>query len=154
MVACWGAFVGLLPPVFLTDEVESLDRRDSLYGGAVAVVCLIVPLIVIPVMTSTVVSAWTDRAVDAERQNLREERSAVHEAADRLADYYRQRGAAGPELSQLSSTALGSFVKAESVARGIRSGFRFLSLATGAIGLLIAGLLIVRPSKPLTPVTR
>ena len=43
---------------FLQDEVEGLDRRDSLYGGAVAVVFLIVPIVVIPNMTSTIVSAW------------------------------------------------------------------------------------------------
>ncbi len=35
MLACWGAFIGLIPPVFLTDEIEGLDpeghalrRRD------------------------------------------------------------------------------------------------------------------------------
>jgi drug/metabolite transporter superfamily protein YnfA len=25
MLACWGAFLGLVPPVFLTDEIEGLD---------------------------------------------------------------------------------------------------------------------------------
>src|SRR5262249_42196000 len=48
MVGCWGLFVGLFPPVFLQDEVEGLDRRDSLYGGAVAVVFLVVPIVVVP----------------------------------------------------------------------------------------------------------
>ena len=33
---------------FLQDEVEGLDRRDFLYGGAVAVVFLIVPIVVHP----------------------------------------------------------------------------------------------------------
>ena len=32
MLACWGAFLGLFPPVFLTDEIEGLDPRDALYG--------------------------------------------------------------------------------------------------------------------------
>ena len=62
MIGCWGLFVGLLPPVFLQDEVEGLDRRDSLYAGALAIVFLIVPIVIIPTMTSTIVSAWTDRA--------------------------------------------------------------------------------------------
>ena len=62
MIGCWGLFVGLFPPVFLQDEVEGLDRRDFLYGGALAVVVLIVPIVVIPTMTSTIVSAWSDRA--------------------------------------------------------------------------------------------
>ena len=30
MLACWGAFIGLIPPVFLTDEIEGLDPRDML----------------------------------------------------------------------------------------------------------------------------
>ena len=34
MIGSWGFFVGLFPPAFLQDEVEALDRRDSLYGGA------------------------------------------------------------------------------------------------------------------------
>src|SRR5439155_12260695 len=72
MIGCWGLFVGLFPPVFLQDEVEGLDRRDAQYGGAIAVVFLIVPIVVIPTMTGTVVSAWTDRALDAQRVNLAE----------------------------------------------------------------------------------
>src|SRR5439155_11937028 len=60
MLGCWGLFVGLLPPAFLTDEVEALDRRDSLYGAALAVVFLVVPLLTIPTMMSTVVSEWSD----------------------------------------------------------------------------------------------
>ena len=27
MLACWGAFLGLFPPVFLTDEIEGLDLQ-------------------------------------------------------------------------------------------------------------------------------
>ena len=64
MVGCWGLFVGLFPPVFLQDEVEGLDRRDFLYGGALAIVALAVPIVIIPTMTSTIVSAWSDRALD------------------------------------------------------------------------------------------
>src|SRR5262245_56818898 len=81
MLAVWGAFVGLLPPVFLTDEMEVLDPRDMLYAGALAIICLVIPLLMVPLLTQTVVSEWTDRAVDAQRQNLREERPAVRDAA-------------------------------------------------------------------------
>src|SRR5262245_57475727 len=99
MVGCWGLFVGLFPPAFLQDEVEGLDRRDSRYGGAVAVVFLIVPIVVVPTMTSTIVSAWADRAADAQRLNLRENDPELQEASARIADYYRQHGVSGPELS-------------------------------------------------------
>jgi hypothetical protein len=37
MLACWGAFLGLFPPAFLTDEIEGLNPRDFLYAGALAV---------------------------------------------------------------------------------------------------------------------
>jgi MFS family permease len=149
MVGCWGLFVGLFPPAFLQDEVEGLDRRDSLYGGAVAVVFLVVPIVVVPTMTSTIVSAWTDRAADAQRMNVRENRPEVQEASARVADYYRQRGVSGPELSQATSTVLGGFVKTEAVAHGIQSGLRFLSLVVGGVGLLVTALLAgSRAAKP------
>jgi hypothetical protein len=141
MIGCWGVFVGLFPPSFLQDEVEALDRRDSLYGGAVAVVFLVLPLVIIPSVTSTIVSAWTDRALDAERLNLSRNRPEVEESAARVTDYYRQRGVAGPELSQMTSTVLGGFVKTEAVALGIQSGLRLLSLIVGGVGLLVLVLL-------------
>jgi hypothetical protein len=92
-------------------------------------------------MTSTIVSAWADRAADAERMNVRENRPEVQESSARVADYYRQRGVEGPQLSQMTSTVLGGFVKAEAVAHGIQSGLRFLSLFVGASGLLVTALL-------------
>jgi MFS family permease len=141
MVGCWGLFVGLFPPAFLQDEVEGLDRRDSLYGGAVAVVFLIVPIVVVPTLTSTIVSAWADRAADAERMNLRENRPEIQDASARVADYYHQRGVSGAELSQMTSTVLGGFVKTEAVAHGIQSGLRFLSLVVAGVGLLVTTLL-------------
>jgi MFS family permease len=141
MIGCWGLFVGLFPPAFLQDEVEGLDRRDSLYGGAVAVVFLIVPIVVIPTMTSTIVSAWSDRALDAERLNLQQNRPEVEAATARVADYYHQRGVAGQEASQMASTVLGGFVKTEAAAHGIQSGLRFLSLMVGGIGLVVTALL-------------
>jgi MFS family permease len=141
MIGCWGLFVGLFPPAFLQDEVEGLDRRDSLYGGAVAVVFLVAPMVVVPAMTSTIVSAWADRAADAQRMNLRQNRPEVEESSARVTDYYRQRGVSGPELSQMTSTVLGSFVKSEAVAHGIQSGLRFLSLVVGGLGLLVTALL-------------
>jgi MFS family permease len=142
IIGCWGLFVGLFPPAFLQDEVEGLDRRDSLYGGAVAVVFLIVPIVVIPTMTSTVVSAWADRAADAQRMNLRENSPELQESSARIADYYRQRGVGGPELSQMTSTVLGSRVKSDAVTHGIQSGLRFLSLTVGGVGLLVTSMLV------------
>jgi hypothetical protein len=141
MMACWGLFLGLLPPSFLQDEVEDLDRRDSLYAGALAVVALIVPIIVIPTVTSTTVSAWTDRALDAERLNVSENRPEVQDSSARVADYYTQRGVEGPEVSQMTSTVVGAFVKTEAVAQGIQRGLQFLSLTIGALGLLVTALL-------------
>jgi MFS family permease len=141
MMASWGLFVGLFPPAFLQDEVEGLDRRDSLYGGALGVVFLVVPIVVIPTMTSTIVSAWTDRALDAQRLNLRENRPEVQESSARVADYYRQRGVGGPELSHMTSTVLGGLAKGESVAHGIQSGLRFLGLFVAGAGLLVTALL-------------
>jgi len=148
MMGSWGLFVGLIPPVFLQDEVEGLDRRDFLYGGAVAVVFLILPLVVVPTMTNTVISVWTDRAVDAQRLNLRQNRPEVEEATERVTDYYRQHGMDAPEASQAASTVLANFVKAESMARGIQAGFRFLSMTVGGLGLLATALLVYcRPSR-------
>ncbi len=146
MIGCWGLFVGLFPPSFLQDEVEGLDRRDFLYGGAVAVVFLIVPIVVVPSMTNTIVSAWADRAADAQRMNLRENSPELQETSARVADYYRQRGVEGPELSQKTSTVLGSSVKSDAVAHGIRSGLRFLSIIVGGLGLLVTALLFL-PAK-------
>jgi MFS family permease len=141
VIGCWGLFVGLLPPAFLTDEVEALDKRDALYGGALAVVFLVLPLATVPTMTSTIVSDWSDRALDAERLNLRAERPAVQEAGARVADYFHQRGVAGPELSQQTGTVLGTFAHLESVARGVQAGFGFLSVFTGGVGVLVGILL-------------
>src|SRR5262249_13533646 len=86
MICCCGLFIGLFPPAFLEAEVEGLDRRDSLYGGAVAVVFLVVPMVVVPTMTSTIVSVWTDRALDAQRLNLQPNRPEVEESSARVAD--------------------------------------------------------------------
>jgi hypothetical protein len=139
MIGCWGIFVGLFPPSFLQDEVDALDPRDFALGGALAVVCLVVPFIVVPTMTSTIVSAWTDRAFDAERLNLRENRPAVAESSARVADYYAQRGVGGPERAQLASTVLGTSVHLEAASQGIQVGLRFLSAIVGGLGLLVTG---------------
>jgi len=142
MMGCWGLFVGLLPPAFLQDEIEGLDRRDALYAGALAVVCLVVPLIVIPTATSVAVSEWTDRAFDVERENVRENDPAVQGALSRTADYYSQRGVEGPELAQMSSTVLGGYVKTEAASEGIQRGLQLLSVGIGGIGLVVTGLLV------------
>jgi hypothetical protein len=138
VLACWGACIGLFPPVFLTDEVEGLSPKDMMYAGALAVVGLIVPLVTIPTMTGTVIKAWSDRALDVYRANLSENRPPVAEASGRVADYYRQRGLAGAELQRETSTVLGTFAAVESVAVGFRQGFRFLSLAVLGLGLTVA----------------
>jgi MFS family permease len=141
VLACWGAFLGLIPPVFLTDEVEGLNPKDFLYAGALAVLGLVVPIITVPTATGTVIKAWSDRAEDTYRLNLSTNRPPVVEAADRVADYYRQRGLSGPALQQETGTVLGGFAKLESVAAGFQWGLRFLSLMTLTLGLPVALLL-------------
>ena len=138
ILACWGAFVGLIPPVFLTDEVEGLNPKDGLYAGALAVVALVVPIITVPTATGTVVKEWSDRALDVYRLNLRENRPPVEQASARVADYFHQRGLSGSGLQQETSRVLGGFVTLESVAHGFRSGLRFLSLMMLTLGLVIA----------------
>jgi hypothetical protein len=75
--------------------------------------------------------------------NLHENDPELQEASARIADYYRQRGVSGPELSQMTSTVLGSGVKGQAVAYGIQRGFCFLSLFVGSVGLLVTALLMV-----------
>ena len=128
MLACWGAFLGLIPPVFLTDEIEGLDPKDMLYAASIGIVGLVVPIITVPTATGTVIKAWSDRALDVYRLNLRENRPAVEQASARVADYFHQRGLSGAGLQQETSRVLGGFATLESVAHGFRSGLRFLSL--------------------------
>jgi MFS family permease len=137
MLACWGAFLGLIPPVFLTDEMEGSDPRDMLYAGAIGIVGLVVPIITVPTATGTVIKAWSDRALDVYRLNLRENSPAVELASARVADYFHQRGLSGGGLQQETSRVLGTYAALESVAHGFRSGLRFLSLMMLAIGLAV-----------------
>ncbi len=143
MVACWGLFVGLVPPSFLQDEVEGLAPSDFLYGGALAVVALVVPFVVIPSVTSTTIAAWADRAADVERLNIRENRPEVEEASARIADYYRQHGVGTSEIAPMTATVLGGFVRSEAVVQGIQRGFQFLSLYVAGLGLSVVFLLAV-----------
>lgn len=62
ILACWGAFLGLIPPVFLTDEIEGLNPKDFLYAGALAVLGLVTPVITAPTATGTMIKASSDRA--------------------------------------------------------------------------------------------
>jgi hypothetical protein len=141
ILACWGTFLGLFPPAFLTDEIEGLNPKDFLYAGTLAVVGLVVPIITVPSATGTVIKAWSDRALDTYRLNLRTNRPAVAEAGARVADYYRQLGQSGPTQQQETSTVLGGFATVESVAYGFRHGLRVLSLMMLALGLPVALLL-------------
>jgi len=140
-LACWGAFLGLIPPVFLTDEIEGLNPKDFLYAGTLAVVGLVVPILTVPTATGTMIKAWSDRAEDTYRLNLSTNRPPVSEAADRVADYYQQRGLSGPGLQQETGTVLGGFAKVESVAAGFQWGLRFLSLMLLVLGLPVSLLL-------------
>jgi MFS family permease len=141
ILACWGAFLGLFPPAFLTDEIEGLNPKDFLYAGALAIVGLVTPIITVPTATGTVIKAWSDRAEDTYRLNLSTNRPPVSEAADHVADYYRQRGLSGPALQQETGRVLGGFAKVESVAAGFQWGLRWLSLTMLTLGLTVALLL-------------
>jgi MFS family permease len=141
MLACWGAFIGLIPPVFLTDEIEGVDPKDMLYAGALGIVALVVPIVTVPTAAGTMIKVWTDRALDVYRLNIRENRPAVEQASSRIADYFHQRGLAGGELKQETGRVLGGFAAAESVAHGFQSGLRFLSVMMLTLGLIVAVLL-------------
>ncbi len=148
ILACWGAFLGLIPPVFLTDEIEGLNPKDFLYAGTLAVVGLVVPIITVPSATGTVIKAWSDRALDTYRLNLRTNRPAATDAAARISDYYEQRGLSGPPLQHETETVLGTFATLESVAYGFHHGLRFLSLMMLTLGVP-AGLLMWRAARGL-----
>jgi hypothetical protein len=138
ILACWGAFLGLIPPVFLTDEIEGVSRQDALYAGCLGIVGLVVPILTVPTATGTMIKAWSDRAEDTYRLNLSTNRPPVSEAADRVAEYYQQRGLSGPALQQETGTVLGGFAKVESAAFGFRWGLRWLSLMMLTLGLPVA----------------
>jgi MFS transporter, DHA2 family, multidrug resistance protein len=133
--------------VFLTDEVEGLDPKDALYAGALAIVRLVTTLLIVPIVTSTTISAWSDRALDSQRLNLREDRVSVREAQGRVVDHYRTRGVSGPDQGALTGVVLGGFEKVESVSRGIQEGLKFLSLVMLGFGLPLALLLFLSPPK-------
>jgi MFS family permease len=138
ILASWGAFIGLIPPVFLTDEIEGIDPKDMLYAGTIGIVGLVVPIITVPTATGTIIKAWSDRALDVYRLNIRENRPAVELASSRIADYFHQRGLSGAGLKQETGRVLGTFATLESVAHGFRSGLRFLSLMMLTLGLVVA----------------
>src|SRR5262249_32113872 len=141
MLACWGAFLGLFPPGLRRDEIGGLNPKDCPYAGALAVLGMVTPIITVPTATGTVIKAWSDRALDTYRLNLRTNRPAVAEAAARVADYYQQRGQSGPVQQQETATVLGGFATLESAAYGFRHGLRFLSLMMLTLGLVVALLL-------------
>jgi hypothetical protein len=148
ILACWGAFLGLIPPAFLTDEIEGVSPKDALYAGALGVVGLVVPIVTVPSATGTMIKAWSDRAEDTYRLNLSTNRPPVSEAAARVADYYQQRGLSGPSLQQEIGTVLGGFAKIESVAAGFQWGLRWLSVMMLTLGLA-AALMLWRAAREL-----
>jgi MFS family permease len=141
ILACWGAFIGLIPPAFLTDEIEGLNPKDFLYAGTLAIVGLAVPILTVPTATGTVIKAWSDRALDSYRLNVTSNRPAVSEAGARIAEHYRQRGLSGRALQQETGTVVGTLATEESVAFGFRMGLRVLSLIMLTLGLTTAVLL-------------
>jgi len=141
ILACWGAFLGLFPPAFLTDEIEGLNPEDFLYAGTLGVVALVVPLLTVPTATGTVIRAWSDRALDTYLLNLSSNRPAVSKAADRIGEYYRRRGLSSRAVQGETSTVLRTFATLESTAVGFQWGLRFLSLMMLTLGLTVALLL-------------
>jgi hypothetical protein len=133
--------------VFLTDEVEAIDPKDAQYAGGLAIICLITTLLIVPIATSTTISAWSDRAFDSQRLNIRENSPAVREAQVRLADNYRQLGVTGPDAAVLTGTVLGAATKIASVSRGFQAGLRFLSFSMLALGLPLVLLRFFWPPK-------
>lgn len=141
ILACWGAFLGLIPPAFLTDEIEGSNPKDFLYAATLGLVGLVVPLLTVPTATGTMVKAWSDRALDTYRLNLSSNRPTVPKAAARVGEYYRQRGLSGRAVQQQTRTVLGTFATLESDAVGFQWGLRFLSLMMLTLGLTVALLL-------------
>src|SRR5262249_36863952 len=135
---CWGAFLGLIPPVFLTDEIEGLNPKDFLYAGCLAILGLVVPIITVPTATGTMIKAWSDRAEDTYRLNLSTNRPSVSEAGARVADYYQQLGLSGPALQQETGMVLGGFAKVGSVAAGFQWGLGFFGPISVPAGLGVA----------------
>ena len=108
ILACWGAFLGLIPPVFLTDEIEGLDPKDMLYAGALAIVGLVVPIITVPTATGTVIKAWSDRALDIYRLNLSDEPAGgVERPRPASPTTSTSAGLSGPALQQETGTGPG-----------------------------------------------
>ncbi len=147
-LACWGLFLGLFPPVFLTDEVEALERQDALYGGAVVGRLPRAPA--------------ADRADRDRHGDLRVDRPRARQPAAQPPRGARGRPrGAGPRGRRLPPARRGraraidadrhrrsaAFVKAESVARGFQDGLKFLSLTMLGIGLPLAALRFVTPPR-------
>jgi hypothetical protein len=72
----------------------------------------------------------------------------VPKAADRVGEYYRQRGLSGRAVQQETRRVLGTFATVESVAVGFQWGLRFLSLMMLTFGLTVA-LLMWRAARNL-----
>ena len=80
------------------------------------------------------VRAWSDRALDVYRLNLRENRPAVGEASARVADYFHQRGLSGPALQQETSRVVGGFATVESILAATSAKVFRLGDAPGRLG--------------------
>ncbi len=118
-----GAFLGLIPPVFLTDEVEGLNPKDGLYAGALGVVALVVPILTVPTATGTVIKAWSDRAEDTYRLNLSTNRPAVSGGGRRRGELLpAARLKAGRLDSRKTGIVLGRIRQVREHRRGVSHG--------------------------------
>ena len=141
MLALWGLFLGLFPPVFLLDEVEGQNPRDAAFGATISLTILFLSMALIPTATKLSNKAWTDRAEDAMRQNIAANRPAVEATAARVASYYTRGGLSKDDASAASKQIIGAYVVAESTVRGLRWALQSLSLIMLAFGLVVAALL-------------
>lgn len=141
LLALWGLFLGLFPPVFLTDEVEGQNPRDAAFTATLSLTILFLSMALIPTITKLSIKSWTDRAEDAMRQNISANRPEVEATATRVASYYTRGGLAKDDALAASKQIIGAYVVAESTVRGLRYALQFLSLIMLVFGLVVATLL-------------
>lgn len=141
----WSLFLGTFPASFLIDEVESMRKEDLPVAGALAILCLATPLIIVPSIMSTAISNGNDIAFDAQRRNLRSGRPVVGATLERAVRELDHRGLDAGQIAAVSAGSLGAMVKLQSASMGIQAGLRTLAMATGILGLVVSGCLLLFP---------